>query len=321
MLKGQNDNQLRQKGVKEEVIPFYQIWQELVNVKTLDIYQYRILTSLSALEELAEVLQKTIAGIFTNDANVESCREETLYILNTDLIIEKYYKTIGNRLKFGLGSKPKTEAEKTRMLAQVQYAINELVRSYEENALEELRESIINREIKKIIFLANVVASQAAHNGWSAHALNDLLRFFIEENSFDVQWSNFKETILNHKKNDHDVLIHIPFRNQKNKDNPDTLTILSNLGLEVCSYEQLIGEYKSVCDITTLLNAEKLYFRVRVLAFDIYSASHIAIRKISDLLDMASFYNLVSAWDLSSVSFVAINTINKYHKAFNAEQL
>ena len=99
MLKRQNDNQLRQKGVKEEVIPFYQIWQELVNVKTLDIYQYRILTSLSALEELAEVLQKTIVGIFTNDSNVESCREETLYILNSDMLIEKYYKTIGNRLK------------------------------------------------------------------------------------------------------------------------------------------------------------------------------------------------------------------------------
>lgn len=43
MLREQNDKLLRQKGVKEQVIPFYQIWQELVNEKTLDIYQYRIL--------------------------------------------------------------------------------------------------------------------------------------------------------------------------------------------------------------------------------------------------------------------------------------
>ena len=55
MLKKQNDMQLKRLGVTDKVIPFYQIWQELVNEKTLDIYQYRILTSLSALEELAEV--------------------------------------------------------------------------------------------------------------------------------------------------------------------------------------------------------------------------------------------------------------------------
>ena len=46
-----------------------------------------------------------------------------------------------------------------------------------------------------------------------------------------------------------------------------------------------------------------------------------AVRKISDQLNMASFYNLVSAWDLSSVSIVSINNSNKYHKSFNAEQL
>lgn len=321
MLKGQNDDQLKQKGVKEEVVPFYQIWQELVNEKTLDIYQYRILTSLSALEELAEVLRKTLGGVFTNDANVESCREEVLYILNTDMIIEKHYKIIGNRLKFSLGSKPKTDAEKTRMLAQVKYAIHEISPSYEENAIEELKYSIITGDLKKIAFFANVVASQAAHNGWSAHALNDLLRFFIEDKEFDVQWSNFKDAILNREKTDHDVLIHIPFRNQRNKDNPDTLTILANLGLDICTYGQLLSEYSAISDMTNLLNAEKLYFRVKVLAFDIYSAAHISIRKISDLLNMASFYNLVSAWDLSAVSIVAVNMVNKYHKAFNAEQL
>ena len=96
MLKGQNDEQLRQNAVKNKVVPFYQMWQELVNEKTLDIYQYRVLTSLSALEELAEVLKKTIAGVFTNDANVESCREETLYILNSDMMIDNYYLFYNN---------------------------------------------------------------------------------------------------------------------------------------------------------------------------------------------------------------------------------
>lgn len=321
MLKNQNDGQLKQRGIFEKVIPFYQVWQELVNVKTLDIYQYRILTSLSALEELAEVLDKTSRGVFTNDANVESCREETIYILNADLIIEKYYKAIGNRLKFTLGSKPKTDAEKTRLFAQVKYAINEMTPTYEENAVEELKNSIVAGNMKEIVFYANIVASQCVHNGWSKQALNDLLRFFREEKEFDEQWDLFKETILNREKKSHDVLIYIPFRNQKNGDNTDTLGKLEHLGLNICTYEQLTSEYSSINDITSLLKAEKKYFRVNVLGFDIYSAAHIAIREISDLLNMASFYNLVSAWDLSSVSIVVINNGTKYHKAFNAEQL
>ncbi len=320
MLKGYNDKELRKKGVKEILIPFYQIWQELVNEKTLDIYQYRILTSLSALEELAEVLKKTLAGVFTNDANVESCREETLYILNADLIMEKYYKGIMNRLRFSLGAKPKTDAEKTRLLALVNYAHNKILYSYEKYAIQELKNSILINSIKEIEFYANVVASQAVHNGWSTYALNDLLRFFRDDNEFDKQWNSFETELLDHEKKQFDVLIHIPFRNQR-KDNSDTLEVLANLGLNAYTYEELVQGFDCLNDLKFLLNKGKRYFKVQVTAFDVYSAAHAAIRKISDLLNMASFYNLLSAWELSAVSIVSINSVNKYHKALNAEQL
>lgn len=321
MLRGQNNETLIQKNVNEIVIPFYQIWQEMVNEKTMDIYQYRILTSLSALEELAEVLRKTMAGIFTNDANIETCREETLYILNSDMIMEKYYKAIANRLRFGIGQKLKTDAEKTRLYALVKYAVVEIAVKYEWYAVEELKSSILAGNLKEISMYANIVASQAVHKGWSSQALNNLLRFFRNDKTFDEQWSLFKETILNTEQQRHDVLIHIPFRNQKNGDALSTLVILKNLGLETYTYEQLIAEFSEISDIGSLLNAEKKYFRVQVSSFDVYTAAHRAIRKISDLLNLGSFYNLVSAWDLSSVSFIVINDINKYHKAFNAEKL
>lgn len=321
MLREQNDGLLRQKGVDEKVVPFYQIWQELVNEKTMDIYQYRILTSLSALEELAEVLRKTLAGIFINDANIESCREETLYILNTDMILEKYYRAIVNRLKYCLGQKPKNDAEKTRLYALVKYTVTEIMPKYELYAVEELKASILEGNLNEISMYANIVASQAAHNGWSSQALNDLLRFFRENKTFDEQWSLFEETILDTEQKGHEVLIHIPFRNQRNGDDLDTLGILRNLGLETYTYRQLNTEFGEINDISSLLNAGKRYFRVQVLAFDVYAAAHKAIRKISDLLNLGSFYNLVSAWNLSAVSFVVINKANKYHKAFNAEQL
>lgn len=148
-----------------------------------------------------------------------------------------------------------------------------------------------------------------------------MLRFFREDKEYNEQWNLFEEAILKREKNIHDVLIHIPFRNQRNSDNSDTLCVLNNLGLDVYTYEQLIQEFSYLNDIKSLLKAEKRYFYVQVYAFDVYSAAHSAIRKISNQLNMASFYNLVSAWDLSSVFIVSINSINKYHKSLNAEQL
>ena len=279
MLKGNNDSKLLENGIIEIVIPFYQIWQEIVNEKTLDIYQYRILTSLSALKELSLVLNKTLKGIFTNDANIDSCREETLYIINSDCILEKYCRGITNRLKFCLGNKPKSDADKNRMLAHVNYAIKEIQYLYEKWTLRELKDAIVRQDMRIIVELSNVVASQAANNGWSAHALMDLLRYFRSERDFDEQWHLFETSLLNHDKQEHDVLIFISFRNQKNGVETDTLERLSNMGLEILEYEKLVQEYSNLDDIQSLLNAQKRYFRVRVKAFDIYSAAHTAIRR------------------------------------------
>ena len=82
MLKGSNDKVLINRGVKAVIVPFYQRRQELMHKKTLDIYQYRIMTSLSAMKELVLVIKKTKEGLFTSDANIEACRKELLYILN-----------------------------------------------------------------------------------------------------------------------------------------------------------------------------------------------------------------------------------------------
>ena len=70
MLSGNNNEMLINSGVREEAVPFYQRWQELMNRKTLDIYQYKIMTSLTAMKEMAEVIKKTQSGLFTTDANI-----------------------------------------------------------------------------------------------------------------------------------------------------------------------------------------------------------------------------------------------------------
>ncbi|MFQ7617686.1 hypothetical protein [[Clostridium] scindens] len=177
------------------------------------------------------------------------------------------------------------------------------------------------KNMEKIDCLSNIVASQAASNGWSEHAMADLLRYFRDEKSFEEQWKLFEAALLDHNKQDYDVLIFIPFRNYNSGMEPDTLTILSQLGLNIYHYQALTDKYNDLEDIGSLLNAEKKYFYVTVKAFDVYSAAHTAIRQISDQLNMASFYNLVSVWDLSTVSIVAINCVNRYHKQLKASQL
>lgn len=148
MLKGMNDSKLIAWKVPEECIPFYQVWQELVDGRTLDVYQCRVLTSLSALKELDSVIVKTLSGLFNSDANIEACREETLYILNQDTILERHNKPILNRLKDSLGKKPTTNAEKNRLLHQIRYVLNEIDSTYLNFALLELKNSIINNNVE-----------------------------------------------------------------------------------------------------------------------------------------------------------------------------
>lgn len=74
-------------------------------------------------------------------------------------------------------------------------------------------------------------------------------------------------------------------------------------------------------DIKTLLNADKRYFCVQEEAYDIYTAAHLAVVDVSEQLNMASFYNLLSAWDLSSVVIVPINKSTRHHKSFTAMQI
>ena len=79
MLAGSNNTDLSRKypNLDSKVIPFFQIWKELVNPQTLDIYQYRVLTSYSALVELTSVIEKTQSGLFTTDANTKSENNNT----------------------------------------------------------------------------------------------------------------------------------------------------------------------------------------------------------------------------------------------------
>ena len=65
--------------------------------------------------------------------------------------------------------------------------------------------------------------------------------------------------------------------------------------------------WQELVHVQTLDVYQYRVLRITVDAKDIYSASHIAISKLATVLNLASFYNLVDAWDLKSVVIVTIN--------------
>ena len=321
MLSGYNDSKLAAKQVDSKVIPFYQVWQELVHAQTLDVYQYRVLTSLSALEELLSVIEKTQQGLFTTEDNIEACRLETLYILKQDKVLAKYNKPLLNRLQSALGKKPTSPAEKNRLSYHLKYAIGILLPTYFERVLSELKTSIIDSNISDIEYYANIASSQAVHNGWSPSALFEMLRFFTRNEPFSAQWEKFRDELLSSSYYSHDVLINVPFARLSGDEQAHAQHALSQLGLELKTYAEIVALYENIGDIGQLINAEKKYFRITVDAKDIYSASHIAISKLATVLNLASFYNLVDAWDLKSVVIVAINNVSSFHRPFTAKAL
>ncbi len=52
MTKNCNDLDLTGNGVDSKFILFYQLWKELTDKRTLDSYQFRVMNTLSVLEEL-----------------------------------------------------------------------------------------------------------------------------------------------------------------------------------------------------------------------------------------------------------------------------
>lgn len=321
MLSRANDDRLISLNISGKCILFYQIWQEMLDPRTLDVYQYRVMTSLSALIEMRSVIEKTLSGLFTTDANIEACRDELLYILNNDLILEKYYKPQLNRLRAALGEKPKTNAEKNKLYHQLGYGISNIQTDYMKYALDELKSSIVLGETNVIEKCANIIASQAVFTGWSARALSELLRFFKDDNTFEECWGKFRRSLLDESLQEHCVLINIPFRNLSKEKQQNTLVTLQRLGLDVKAYSDIVEDFAFIKDIDRLMNAEKRYLCVRVKAKDIYAAAHLAITEISEKLNFASFYNLIDAWDLLSVVILSINLQSTYHKLLKAEDL
>jgi len=315
MLKSSNDQTLRNNKINDELIPLVQAWQEMVYAYTLDVYQYRILNSLTALIELDEVIEKTVEGLYTTNHNIDCCRLETLQIINKDDILEKYEKEVLNRLRTHLGKKVDKLHEQKTLGYQVKYAINKLKINYLKNLFKELYDSILNRNNELIIEYSNLIISQSISNGWSARALFELIKHFKTDESLQEKWEKFKSAIESHTDTKHDTLIQVPLHYNTSKEK------LESIGITMKTYAELVEEYSDIANIETTLKNGKNYIMLQVDAADVYSAAHFAIREMSELMNFASFYNLIDTWDIKSLLVVSINKVTKYYKTIKSDEL
>jgi len=104
----------------------------------------------------------------------------------------------------------------------------------------------------------------------------------------------------------HTVFISIQLRPKKTEGQISSLRTLESLGLVTRTYNEAIAEYHDNSELSKHLNSKKKYFLVSVEAPDFFSSAHLALKQISEKIVTASFFNLVSAWDLKSVTITSI---------------
>lgn len=142
MIKNCNNSALTEKNIDEKYFLFYQVWKELTDSRTLDTYQYRIMNTLSALQELCLVIVQRLNRYHNSNHNIEECKAETLQIIKNDSVMQEFYPIIWRRLIAHLSEKVDTEAQQRALRYQIEYCYNYIRESYIKTLVESLEESV-----------------------------------------------------------------------------------------------------------------------------------------------------------------------------------
>jgi len=210
MLTGSNNNYLlKYKKVDLDYLFFYQRWQEMLDSRTLDMYQYNILNSCVACNELYDVIEKTLSGLLTARQNIDDVKAESLEILQKDDVLKKYNKPLHNTLLRILGTKIDSKnrgdiledknglfySSLYRLKYQLSIPIKILNNEYFDYIIQELKNDIDNQEYKCIERHMGMLISQCIFIGWSAKGLLSLLKNLEGDTCKEDKWRCFSEKL------------------------------------------------------------------------------------------------------------------------------
>ena len=322
MKNNTNDDVLLQRGIDEKYLLLYQVWKELTDFRTLDSYQYRIMNSLSAISELVDVLNNRLRRVHTSNHNINECKAETMGIIKEDPVLKKHYFTYWNTLISHLAASAETDAQQRAMRYQLEYIYNEIAIGYFEKLVDELESSLNNGDIRGIIENANRVVSNCVTRGWSTTALYDFADILANSKNDSSKWYTFKEKILKKEPDEYHVLIPLKVRIIANKVTHESveeklIENIKSMGINVLSIEELRTAYIYVNGYST----DTKYVDISIYAFDYYSASHMALSKYANILNMFSFYNVIEAWNIKDISWHAVNISLQRSKKMTSKDL
>lgn len=321
MLSNSNDSRLRQKNVDNKYIFFFQRWQELLESRTLDMYQYNILNTYVACVELIDVIEKTMSGLLTSRINVDDCKDEALSIVKCDEILEKHNRPLRNLLLRILGSKIDGKARGdilddkngaqyislNRLKFQLQTPVRQLEQHYLSYVLEELKASIDAQDKAKTEICMKALISQCISMGWSTKGLFLLSELFEGEKSELEKWTAFKNRITTDGNTFFEIYYSIKIETRPGMGVENVRDTIRAVGLRINTGSEIINGDENRRDLYSKLSAETTYIISEVSAADLYSAVLAVINTLNSKLSIATFYNTISPWIANSPQIVAYN--------------
>ncbi len=321
MLSNSNDSRLRQKNVDNKYIFFFQRWQELLESRTLDMYQYNILNTYVACVELIDVIGKTMSGLLTSRINVDDCKDEALSIVKCDEILEKHNRPLRNLLLRILGSKIDGKARGdilddkngaqyislNRLKFQLQTPVRQLEQHYLSYVLEELKASIDAQDKAKTEICMKALISQCISMGWSTKGLFLLSELFEGEKSELEKWTAFKNRITTDGNTFFEIYYSIKIETRPGMGAENVRDTIRAVGLRINTGSEIINGDENRRDLYSKLSAETTYIISEVSAADLYSAVLAVINMLNSKLSIATFYNTISPWIANSPQIVAYN--------------
>ena len=322
MLKKSNNTYLKEK-YPNQLVYFIQLWGELLDARTIDIYQHNIMNAFLAMKELLQVAEDTLRGVYESPHNLEDCRNETAALLKDDDIIEKINPQLHNSLRNRIHAKIESKENRIGLCAQLRSSLRHIESNYLNTIFSELKNDIHTEQTKQINKHTKMLVSQCIHDGWSQKALMEMSRFLRKEegdgDSFEEKWSKFRDVLSAAEGVLHEVYIELSIQTTSAEKKETVIRELSSMGCPLLRGVDIMGKYDM--DLSSLVNSNKTYLFIEQHSHDVYSAAIKSLQDISDKINLISFYGLINFWNISDTTIFVVNPVTKYRRSFAAESL
>lgn len=325
MLTGSNNRALDHKNVNPELRFFYQRWQELLEARTLEMYQYNILNSCSACLELQDVVEKTLAGLLVSRQNVDDIKDEALEILKQDDILIKNNKplwiTLVRIISSKVGKKKSDNLTDDRekdnfhiALLRLKYQLANPCRLLKENfktyVIKELREDIRQQNKPLIEKHMSVLISQCINDGWSTKGLFNLSNHLQGTENIEDKINLFFDAILSTDTINFVIYFSIKIETRPGLGSEAVRQTVMSLGIDIKKGADIIDSDVNRQALYNLLDSDKHYAIISINAHDLHSAVLTAINTLNSKLSVATFYNTISPFIANYPTIVVFNEAN-----------